>query len=92
MNDYDKTLNRIVRGAGILVILISLCIIYTGIKKFIPLLGVTYGGIFIAGGVFFLLLGILFLVLPGRKARKKAKREKEEAKMREKILNEMDKK
>lgn len=72
MEGFDK----LMRGAGVVVALMGAFIIWRGVTKIIPIMGIVHGGLFTLAGLLFLVVGLLFIILPGRKARKQAKAEK----------------
>lgn len=72
MEGFDK----LMRGAGVVIAIMGALIIWRGVTKMIPITGIVHGGLFTLGGVLFLVAGLLFAILPGRKARKQAKAEK----------------
>ncbi len=85
----DKSFQKILRVSGIVLVVMGALIMWRGIGKMIPVTGIVNGGLFTLGGVFVLVVGLLLLFAPTVSARKKAKKEKEEAKLREKIMQEI---
>ena len=70
----DQDLRKIMKVAAVLMIFIGALIIWRGITKMIPLTGLANGGVFTLGGVIVVILGILFLVVPAHKDKKKAEK------------------
>lgn len=84
--------NKIMRVAGFIIALMGALIIWRGVTKMIPVTGILHGGLFTVGGLFFLLVGVWMLLHPTLAARKKAKKAKEEAKLRQQIAEELKEK
>lgn len=85
----DKSFQKILRVAGIVLVVMGALIMWRGIGKMIPVTGIVNGGLFTLGGLFFLVVGVILFFAPTISARKKARKEKEEAKLREKIIQEI---
>lgn len=87
----EKTLRRVLQIAGLVIAIIGILIIWRGVTKVIPYMGVMYGGVFTVGGIAFTILGIVMLIGPAISAHKKAKRARKEEKFRAKMAKEMSK-
>ena len=85
----DKSFQKILRVAGLVLVVMGALIMWRGIGKMIPVTGIVNGGLFTLGGLFFLVVGVILFFAPNISARRKAKKEKEEAKLRKKIIQEI---
>ena len=74
----DQDLRKIMKVAAVLMIFIGALIIWRGVTKMIPMTGIVNGGLFTLGGAFIVVLGILFLVVPAYKDKKKAEKAAQE--------------
>lgn len=71
MNDPLKSLHKVIMGGGIVVILIGVLAIWKGVTDVLPSLGMPYGGMFLLCGVAFVVIGLVMVLVPARKERKK---------------------
>lgn len=70
MNDTEG-LNKIMKGAGVILIIMGILVMWRGIFRLIPYAGFAHGIGFTIGGAIFTLLGIFFLLLPKRLEKRK---------------------
>lgn len=88
-SSMEDGLYKIMRGAGVIIALMGVLIIWRGVTKMIPVTGILHGGIFTLGGLFFFVFGAAMLMHPTLSARRKAKKAREEARLREQITEEL---
>ena len=79
----DQDLRKIMKVAGVLMIIFGVLIMWRGITRMIPLTGPLNGGLFTLGGAIIVLLGILFIAVPRYKEKKKAEQAKQAARDQE---------
>lgn len=75
----EAELIMLTKGGGCVMMLMGVLIAWRGITKMIPVTGLVHGGMFTGGGILIFIVGLLFLLLPGRKAKKAAKKAAQEA-------------
>lgn len=68
-----RLMHGIMRFFGVFLVVIGAIQLYKGIAEAIPGLGMSGGMVWVGFALFFLAVGILLLVLPGRKARREKK-------------------
>ena len=87
----DSSLKKIVVAFGIIVVLLGALLTWRGFHTAIPVMGIIDGGVYAVAGIFFVLIGLGILFIPPWRAHKKAKKLRDEEKLRAKIQKEMKK-
>lgn len=76
----EKGFRNIFLVAGVIIAGIGALVIWRGVTEMIPKTGLAHGGLFTLGGVvFLLLLGLGLILVPLVKERRNAKKKQEEA-------------
>ena len=78
MNSDERAFNKILRAAGVFLVIIGLLSIWRGIFRLMPFAGFQYGLVFSIVGGCFALLGVVFLVMTVRKEKQWKKALEEE--------------
>lgn len=73
-----KLMHRIMYFFGVFLLVVGVIQLYKGITQAIPVLGMSGGMVWVGFALFFLIAGVLLLVLPGRKARRERRNSKDE--------------
>ena len=71
----EKSFQRMLAGAGLMMLLAGALLIWKAIVDVIPASNLYYGSFYLFGGGVMVLLGLGFLLVPAWRRRKKAKQE-----------------
>ena len=86
-----ESLKKIVIVAGLILVVLGGLLTWRGFTTAIPVMGLVQGGVYAVAGIAFFVLGLALLIGPPLSRHRKAKKIKDEAKLRAKIEKELKK-
>ena len=86
-----ESLRKVVIAFGVILVVLGGLLTWRGFTTAIPVMGIVQGGVYAVAGIAFFVLGVALLIGPPLSRHRKAKKIKDEAKLRAKIEKELKK-
>ena len=86
-----ESLRKVVIAFGVILVVLGGLLTWRGFTTAIPVMGIVQGGVYAVAGIAFFVLGVALLIGPPLSRHRKAKKIKDEEKLRAKIEKEMKK-